>query len=571
MKGIGYIRWSTDDQSVGNSLERQRANIQTYCQRNKLELTDTLTDDGYSAFKGHHLSKGKLGPFLTECDKGKYRGRALVVEHTDRLSRQGIDETWQLTRRLLNDGLELHVTQQNRVVRSLDDLPTVILQAVDSYAAQEYSRKMSERVGKAWQSKKCNGVSGVALTSHLPGWLYGKSGEAIKVNEARAKIVRQIFEWSAAGAGQRVIARRLNAQKIRPFGGGPQPKTAAIWTYGYIHKILHSRAVLGEFQPRKRDSMGRSVPDGEPRPNFFPVVVTPELWQRAQNAMRTRRTSQKSFSGRPSHNLFSGLVVDATNMKMLPMYYQDKHRGAASLQTAGSESSSGIKPHRIDYALFAKGFLTFLDQLDWTAIVDVADTEELNSAQADIDRLSFEIERGQEEAEKIVKWLPSTPSRTLSARLQNIEAQIDSKKAAREAAQQKLEELQRKNRDLLDKSVDFSQLANSPELWERLRQEIRRKVKSIWLSFPEDKRWRGIDVPQQERPVGAIVGFVNGVVRSLMFDKDGTLAFGDLRDYPEVAHAIKQGRKDDIRFRCRKVGNVTILVPNLARIKPSAP
>ena len=49
-------------------------------------------DDGYSAFKGHHISKGALGRFLTLADKGKYKGYALVVEQMDRLSRQGIIE-----------------------------------------------------------------------------------------------------------------------------------------------------------------------------------------------------------------------------------------------------------------------------------------------------------------------------------------------------------------------------------------------------------------------------------------------------------------------------------------------
>jgi len=72
-------------------------------------------------------------------------------------------------------------------------------------AGKEYSQKISDRVAPAWQTKKRNGALGIAITSHLPGWLCGKNGEAIKVDEARAKIVRRIFEWCAAGAGQRTI------------------------------------------------------------------------------------------------------------------------------------------------------------------------------------------------------------------------------------------------------------------------------------------------------------------------------------------------------------------------------
>ena len=86
MKAIGYIRFSSDEQGNGDSIGRQTANIQIYCQRNALTLTETLIDDGRSASKGDHITKGKLGKFLKQADTGKYRGFALVVEELDRLS-----------------------------------------------------------------------------------------------------------------------------------------------------------------------------------------------------------------------------------------------------------------------------------------------------------------------------------------------------------------------------------------------------------------------------------------------------------------------------------------------------
>src|SRR4029077_14816801 len=157
VRAIAYLRFSADDQAQGNSIARQTANTEGYCQRNGLERVETLVDDGYSAFKGHHISKGALGRFLTLADKGKCKGYALVVEQMDRLSRQGIIETSDLLRRILKGGLEVHVTQTNRVIRSLDDVTTAILNVMESYAAQEYSRKLRERVGCAWAAKKRNG------------------------------------------------------------------------------------------------------------------------------------------------------------------------------------------------------------------------------------------------------------------------------------------------------------------------------------------------------------------------------------------------------------------------------
>src|SRR5258708_36254273 len=104
----------------------------------------------------------------------------------------------------------------------------------------------------------------------------------------KAKSVR-IFERAAAGTGKRLIARRLNDEKIPTFGKSPT------WGHSYIQKILSNRAVLGEYQPHKgktsnRKRPGNRKPDGEIRTDFFPAVITPELWNRAHRSIAGRHT-----------------------------------------------------------------------------------------------------------------------------------------------------------------------------------------------------------------------------------------------------------------------------------------
>src|SRR6516225_5180578 len=89
MKAIGYIRWSSDEQTSGDSLERQTANVQAYCPRAGLELVETLVDSGLSGFKGEHLQNGQVGALLVKIDSGQCNGMALVTEAMDRLSREG--------------------------------------------------------------------------------------------------------------------------------------------------------------------------------------------------------------------------------------------------------------------------------------------------------------------------------------------------------------------------------------------------------------------------------------------------------------------------------------------------
>jgi DNA invertase Pin-like site-specific DNA recombinase len=531
VRAIAYLRFSADDQAKGNSIARQTANTERYCQRIGLERVETLVDDGYSAFKGHQISKGALGRFLTLADKGKYKGYALVVEQMDRLSRQGIIETSDLLRRILKAGLEVHVTQPNRVIRSLDDVTTAILNVMESYAAQEYSRKLRERVGCAWAAKKRNGANGISITNKLPGWLEGRSGEPIRVNEEKAKVVRQIFEWTVNGMGKRLVTRRLNEQKVPTFGGGK--KHSEHWVHSYIQKILTNRAVLGDYQPRK----GRK-PDGEPRINFYPPVVTLELFQRVQQAMASRRIvtpngvtgKHPGRTGKVS-NLFDGLITDRT--MQMPMHYSDKGKRSRPQLVTNCKDINGARPNTINYARFEKMFLRFLDDLDWTTILDITESDELRRQEEIIVSLNLDITRGESEAVKIVDLLVDTPSKTLKDRLLKVEARIEKDKADKDAAEKRLAELKRRHNELLDKSLIYSKLAKAHdfETRARLRQEIRRKVHRIELSFEPMVFDRAFLEQVLKGPIPAEllepkphnradIFFVNGVERGFSFNPD---------------------------------------------------
>ena len=147
MRAVAYIRFSSDDQAKGDSVERQSENIEAYASRNNLEITEILKDEGYSASKGEHISRGRFGRFLKQCDKGEFKGFALIVERLDRLSRLGIEETNTLISRPIKAGLVIHVTQDGRVIKDQNDLLTVIMNTIGAFADAEYSKKLSERIG----------------------------------------------------------------------------------------------------------------------------------------------------------------------------------------------------------------------------------------------------------------------------------------------------------------------------------------------------------------------------------------------------------------------------------------
>src|SRR6516164_688654 len=87
-----YIRFSSPEQSKGDSLRRQTEDAAAWCQRHGVHLntSTTLHDLGKSAFTGAHRKnpdRHALAAFLKLIEGGKVPpGSYLVVENLDRLS-----------------------------------------------------------------------------------------------------------------------------------------------------------------------------------------------------------------------------------------------------------------------------------------------------------------------------------------------------------------------------------------------------------------------------------------------------------------------------------------------------
>jgi hypothetical protein len=60
MRALSYLRFSTPEQKLGNSAERQFNAAREYCLRNGLTLDEELSiaDEGLSGYKGHHVERG---------------------------------------------------------------------------------------------------------------------------------------------------------------------------------------------------------------------------------------------------------------------------------------------------------------------------------------------------------------------------------------------------------------------------------------------------------------------------------------------------------------------------------
>jgi DNA invertase Pin-like site-specific DNA recombinase len=380
MNAIVYLRVSSEEQVNGNGLDRQLETVQAYCKENHLKIVQTIKDEGKSASKGDHISDGKLGKLLSAIRAGAYRNHALVVEYLDRLSRQGFEKTFGILSDLRKNGIELHEAKNNKVIRSLDDLGTGILTMVDSYQAAEYSRKLSERVGKSWKSRRSNMRTGQPLTKICPAWLevVGAPGEDRKfvLKQDMVTLVREIFDLAAQGVGTHNILQKLNGR----LGGR---------SLSWVAKTLKNRAVLGEYQYEREEPV-----------LFYPPIVTQAQYDAARLVIDKKLRNDGKvrggrYSGQRVDNLLSTLVWDTTEGDPRPMCYQRVHRNGKTSGEYLRAVPSGDKrqPHSISYPRLESAVLSFLESADWKEIAGQTESEDCRKAVSELDVVLRNIDK----------------------------------------------------------------------------------------------------------------------------------------------------------------------------------
>jgi DNA invertase Pin-like site-specific DNA recombinase len=178
MRAYSYVRFSTPGQARGRSEQRQLERSSEYCRRRGWELdTSVKVDRGVSAFTGKNAAQGALRWFLDRLDSGEIPTPcALVVESVDRISRQGVDEGFDLLKRLISAGVIVVTLSPEREYdrKALKSLTGGLLELlVVLERAHEESRTKSERVKDSYTRRR---KTGKALTNRHPFWVRWDAG-----------------------------------------------------------------------------------------------------------------------------------------------------------------------------------------------------------------------------------------------------------------------------------------------------------------------------------------------------------------------------------------------------------
>ncbi|WP_286269213.1 recombinase family protein [Thalassotalea hakodatensis] len=308
-KLYSYIRWSSDKQTKGDSLERQLEYATKIATEHDLELVKML-DAGVSAFKGNNADTGALGDFLEAVKAGVVpSGSWLVVENLDRLSRQQILESNELFSGLLRREITVVTGMDNKVYskESVTKNPMDLMYSIMLFArAHEESQTKANRTNQSALraiNKFNDGVrsdDGYALPIKAVGshpWMFDTSHGDVREHPLHWNVAKDIVSKILSGMGSYKICEYLNATYEPPKQR--KNKKRNTWSIDMLRKF-HKREYI-------RGIKRISIAGVEYELNgYYPSLVDDTTYFKMQNIRDRNKvtTTSRNYVG-----LFTGIRV----------------------------------------------------------------------------------------------------------------------------------------------------------------------------------------------------------------------------------------------------------------------
>ncbi len=439
-EAVIYARFSTLEQAKGYSLERQIANGTRYVEQQGWSLFDVISDEGRSAFSGaNRLTGSSLFQFEAEAREGLHRGKVLCVENIDRLSRQGAKVAAQLIWALNANGVDVSTWHDGLTYRAGSDgnMGELMMLIMIAERAWEESKTKSERTGDSWKDRYAKIANGdrTVLVGRTPAWIEEVGGR-YKLIDRRKKLLNEMFDLYINGVGTYKIVQILNARKEEGWASPREDKnTGEIikskgWYLAYVHRLLTSRAVLGEYTKLTGETVAL---------DYWPPAISVEKFNRAL-AVRAGRRTTKGGNRKRSNNLLGGMVrcskcggtggYENKGENSVTRYvgkagiersYQRKHyerfRCDSNRRKAGCDNSTLFDYKVVEGAV--------LDRLLALSVDDDAANPKVTALReqiAEVDRLRSHTNT---QLQNIVDALADGASKALTARLARLESELE--------------------------------------------------------------------------------------------------------------------------------------------------
>ncbi|HYE07865.1 MAG TPA: recombinase family protein, partial [Planctomycetota bacterium] len=412
-KAYSYLRFSTPEQSKGDSSRRQAELATKYAAANGLELDlSSYQDLGVSAYRGKNAKAGALRAFLDAVEQEIIpQGSYLLVESLDRISRDQILAAQGLFLQIIQAGVVLVTLGDQRVysAESINSNPMdLIISLVTMIRANEESSTKARRLKASWTNKRAQAEkTGKPLTSRTPAWisLDKEAGKYVLI-EDRARVVKRIFKEYLKGSGEHKLASTFNEEEVPTFGD------SEMWHRSYIHKILTNPAVIGTCQPHKLDFVNGKK-QRTPQPiimDYFPPCIDAETYSKVQAMKEGSTTRTPTKAGISS--VLAGLAKCPVCRGTMSRVNKGPTGGSPYLVCAKAKASAGCTYKIVKLAAVEDTILDRIDEIIAEAPSgDSSLDEEYEKATNNLNGVTDLLEKATEAV------LANPSSRTLGDRL----------------------------------------------------------------------------------------------------------------------------------------------------------
>jgi site-specific DNA recombinase len=309
-----YARRSTEEHQAA-SIEVQTEEARRYCvqQGGTLRSEHVYSDSGVS--RAEFKKRPGLLRLLNAADAKAFD--VVIVRDESRLGgdtfRAGI-----IIQDLVESGIRLfyyYSDEEVLVERAVDKF----MIAARNFGAELEREKIMQRTHEHLLTKARRGLN-------VGGRVYGYDNNEVKegerrvrveyaINEAQAKIVREIFQRYADGEGLRTLAKDLNARGVEPPKAGR--RGTGSWSYSSIREMVRRERYRGMLiwgRRAKAYRCGTKVRLARPKADWITVeapelrIIEDSLWAAVQDRNGAReRLSGTSRRGPAPRYFLSGL------------------------------------------------------------------------------------------------------------------------------------------------------------------------------------------------------------------------------------------------------------------------
>lgn len=414
-KAYVYIRWSSLRQEAGDSLRRQQEGIEEFTRRTGIDVSETFTDAGMSAFSGKNLKIGALKELTDKVDSGLIRpGSFIVVESIDRLTRQNVWKSISMLEKILTAGIKIYTTSDHMIYHNdakadpRNSFGNFMYLSMIAQRSHEESVLKRERAEAVWVNKRKNAVEnmkkGKLLTKRLPAWLSFEDGKFVIDHDMVYDIKKllELLKHNGLDSSIRILEKKYKRSKHQFYGA-------------YLSELLKDKRLYGILEPNKifYTDEGKSYVKkiGEIE-GYYPKVISEAELKEVHEIVSARDFDNNRGNWSPNKvNVFRSLIKCGHCGK--PMTFKTSKKASTQIKEGWKEKYFYLEctnmrvrrceAKKINSDRFETYFVKFFNLFNLDDIFNESITDKILSLNNELERVNEEFFATERKQEKISK------------------------------------------------------------------------------------------------------------------------------------------------------------------------